>query len=333
MRRIGLHYIIFIMIAAMLVGAACSSDTAGTASVSINTGLGTADKSAAKASAPSNITAINLMISGTGMDTIYRMFSLTGVITTGGAVAGIDTGSGAGSDAESSVEYSPATGVISLAMTPGSARTIALTAYTSAASPSVILSYAGSSVYDIAEGENNISVAMKISQTKIVIPDHNNYRVVQIDNMSDTTTVVMNSASFAPALSLFYPYDIDIDSIGRIYIANNYSSAGPGRVLRVNSIASSGVGHEVVVTESDVGGNVRELAIDRENNYLYFALLSNTIYRKKIDSADAPEDLSITDEVGSNRNITGLAVDDQGYLYVSNSYGGGVFKLDLSLPV
>ena len=133
---------------------------------------------------PTGITSVELTVSGPGMNTI-------GVVYDG---------------LPSSIE---------LTVPSGSDRTFELVVYVD--NPlSAATSFKGTTTADLSQGNAEITLSMELGSTKLVIPDADNTRVVQIDDMSGSGW----TEKINPGLPGFIPYDIDFSPTGQIYIAN-----------------------------------------------------------------------------------------------------------------
>ena len=169
---------------------------------------------------------------------------------------------------------------------------------------------------------------MIVGETKIVIPDSWGYRVVQIDNM-DGSEAEINATftSNAFGLASFQPRDIDFDPRGRIYIAARHGTvAVVNQVVRVNDINDT-----PYTGFADAGVTINALAIDRRNNLVYYAITTQ-LFRSDYDGGSLYSGFNL----GIIQNIRGLAVDDDGILYVSGTDGSGnerIFKYDPSAEI
>ncbi len=207
---------------------------------------------------------------------------------------------------------------------------------------SVFLRYYGSATEDLVAGEEaDVTIPMELMETRLVIPDADHYapggRIVQIDDMTGAGWVELDGTDLGFAAdSEFVPYDIDYDEQGRIYIANNYASTGPARVIRIDSFQDTI--YDEIVSEGDVSGSgVNCIAIDSVNNYIYYSTggANWPIYRKSLGPPlGTQEAFNIGSEELSNYfQTTGLSVDSDGFLYIVNTDAGNyVHKYDISLP-
>jgi len=197
---------------------------------------------------------------------------------------------------------------ISIEVPSGSQRTFEVLAQT----PSATLR--GTTTMNIAPGEVTVPVTMDVYSTKIIIPDRQNVRIVQIDDMTGTgwTTLTGSNISF---LGSFTPYDIDFDSLGRIYVANFSGSTGEDCVVRIDDITSTTYTH----INSNSGSGVLSVAIDRPNRLLYYAN-SDTIFRCGYNDT-APVDTYAMSSFFSNPTIYGISIGSSGIVYIAIRYG------------
>ncbi len=160
-----------------------------------------------------------------------------------------------------------------------------------------------------ANSTTTMPVSLSLYETKIVIPDNQNYRVVQLNDMTGLgwKTVTSTIVGWVTGTDLL-PYDVDYDSLGRIYIANNFGSTGKGVVIRMNNINGGNI-----LLIADNGSGYASIAVDRTNNILYKATSGGTLSRCSLDGTG-----NVTLTGGPIFNaINGLAVDDTGMLYIS----------------
>jgi hypothetical protein len=172
----------------------------------------------------------------------------------------------------------------------------------------------------------------KLGGTEILIPDGYNYRIVQISDMTGAEWIEKSYTDFGVPGYAFHPWDIDFDDQGRIYIANDgsdYSYAGVIRIDDINHVSLS----DITAVDPSLGKNC--LAIDRVNGYIYYTPGYGTLYRKNINSTtietDIPESFDLNADM-PNFGTTGIAVDGQGYVYITNNMSSSVVKYDPALP-
>ena len=210
--------------------------------------------------------------------------------------------------------FAPTVTSITVVVPAGEKRTISVIAAVSPSSPSAALAFTGTETLALNPGDiKSISVMMIVSETKIVIPDFYNDRIVQIDDISGSGWQTKNVSGFVnpPGLSIFTPYDIDFDARGRIYIANNFDSAGAHKLIRINDMVITE--YNPIILDSQLAGHpLRTLAIDRINNVVYFAS-STQLFRCDYDGNNLKTDFAM----GGIADISGLAVDNDGMLYIT----------------
>jgi len=135
------------------------------------------------------------------------------------------------------VTYSIVPSVINLAIPEGNDRTFELTVNTGSAYKGTIATFFGTATADISTNGAVVTLNMGIGSTKIVIPDKNNNRIVQINDMTGVGWSTRTWSDFKyPYDYNFEPSDIDIDKNGNIYIANNAGDGSYSGILKIPSI-------------------------------------------------------------------------------------------------
>jgi hypothetical protein len=186
---------------------------------------------------------------------------------------------------------------------------------------------------NLAAGEvREILFAPKLGGTEILIPDGYNFRVVQISDMTGAGWIEKSYTDFGVPGYAFHPWDIDFDDQGRIYIANDgsdFSYAGVIRIDDINHVSLS----DITAVDPSLGRNC--LAVDRVNGYIYYTPGYSTLYRKNINSptieTDTPESFDLNADM-PNFGTNGIAVDGQGYVYITNNMSSSVVKYNPALP-
>lgn len=200
---------------------------------------------------------------------------------------------------------------------PAGNKTIALTANIDPSDARAVLAYTGSATVDLEAGETkNVTLTMMASETKLLIPDYYTSRIIQIDDMNGTNwkTLVKSQITGGVTLATFiYLYDIAFDAQGRIYVANNTSTASNTTIFRIDSIPSSGSINATEIVNANNVPNVYWLAIDRKNSILYFTT-SSVLYSSALDGTSRTARITLT---GSN--FYGINVDDDGNVYIARS--------------
>lgn len=279
----SIKYCVVLLLAfSVFFSSGCSRNN-GTAIVVINLGLDQHAKhtslydtiiklllSPAYAAAPSNITSITINITAADFSPIAKT-------------------------------YTPPFDIFKIEVPSGIQRTIEVLAST----PSATLR--GVAIVDLEPGENTVEIAMHLFQTKIVVPDYNNYRLVQMDDMEGSGFKVINASSIGYT-GTFAPYDVDFDDVGRLYIAN-YAS-GYENIIRINDINSSSY---VVINSADF--EIATVVVDRKRNYVYYADWQ-TLYRCNIDGSNLKQDFNTS----GMTYFEAISVDDDGNLFISCYY-------------
>ncbi len=240
--------------------------------------------------APSDITALSLRITGPGMTPLESY-------------------------------YSSVPSIIEIEVPAGLDRQFELIAYPSSASAAI--SFKGTATADLASGEaKNVDLIMKLNETKLVFPDvTNNYapgEIMLIDDISGSGLRTIAGADIG--LGAFTPYDVDFDSQGRIYIANNVAAPGSSIILRLDNMNATSY---TFITEDSAYVGIIALAIDRERDLIYFTAPAGLF------KYDMTLDNRITLNLGAISTIRGLAVDEDGMLYIAGIDGADkIFKYD-----
>ena len=217
---------------------------------------------------------------------------------------------------------------LTLEVPAGSARTFTVLINTFS------VTFKGQTTVDLGPGEETVvSINPTLEATQIIIPDSYNYRVVQISDMNGAgwTEIAYNQLGLGMSFpSEFYPYDIDFDAEGRIYIANNSNG-----VIRLDDMNDSSA--EVIVVGAVAPLYVTTIAIDRANDLLYFSTGWQYIYQADLTETPLPLtpvqfDVTAESQVSSFDTI-GIAVDEQGYLYLANKSDYQIIKYDPAAAV
>ena len=195
----------------------------------------------------------------------------------------------------------------------GSARTFTLLINTFS------VTFKGQTTVDLKPGEETVvDITPTLEATQIIIPDSYNYRIVQISDMNGTGWTEVDYSQLGLGMVNgyeFYPYDIDFDKEGRIYVAN--SSDG---VIRLDDINDTSA--EWVVKGAGAPYYVNSIAIDRVRDLLYFTIrYDQNVYQA--DLSKTPPWIPVLFEVILEPEITsfdstGMAVDEEGFLYLAN---------------
>jgi hypothetical protein len=221
--------------------------------------------------APSNISSLTLNITGDGMTTITKSYT------------------------------PPIPDTITINEVPsGSSRTFEVLAYT----PSATLR--GAATRDLASGATvTIPISMGLYETKIVIPDR--ARIVQIDDVAEPGTVISRDATFF-SISSLAPYDVDFDSSGRIYFANNDFSVNGG-IFRIEDINDNSA--DILVGSAIT--SLCSVKVDRVNNLIYYAT-STALYRHDLTTATP---LTISAGVEIINTIRGMAFVNSSTMFIA----------------
>jgi len=207
----------------------------------------------------------------------------------------------------------------------GTARTFGAIANVNPADPGVFIKLSGTKTANLSAGVSaNVTVVInQVEDMKIVIPDYQNNRIVQIDNMAGDSWTDILGADISLS-GYFYPFDVDFDRAGKIYFANNYSSTGFYYVYVLDNINDS------TPTALSAEGNGIALAVDEINEVVFYSNGSDLRKCALDGSGDSPLSLA-----GTTINfIRGIDADETGILYIvgeeDTTFDSAIFKYDLS---
>ena len=240
--------------------------------------------------APSDITALSLRVTGPGMAPVESYYS--------------------------SVPSS-----ITIEVPAGNDRLFELIAHVGPSSPSAAVSFKGTATVDLTAGATrNIILNMITNETKLVFPDAtNNYaggKLIQIDDISGSGLKTREALDIG--LGTFTPYDVDFDSLGRIYIANNAGLVANSMVLRIDNMDATTY---TMVAQDNTFIGIRSIAIDRNSDLIYYAT-NNELFRWDGSTKIQLNTAGIV-------TIRGLSVDEDGILYIAGNDGTDrIFKYD-----
>jgi len=210
---------------------------------------------------------------------------------------------------------------LSVSVPPGKERTIGLRINVDPASDSAVLAFGGEATirYISAGEQEKVQIQIAPVETKLVIPDSNNNRIVQINNITGANLIEKNGLSAV---------DIDFDAQGRIYIADPLQG-----LLRTPEITPNSVTDAI-----DRNTAVFTLTMHRNQNYLYYTSTSGPIIVFDCDFDDmnlglvVSYDLTI-EAIGGNFECTGIDVDDEGCVYIVDRISPAIHKYDPRLPL
>jgi hypothetical protein len=231
------------------------------------------------------------------------------------------------------VSYSIVPSVINLAIPEGNDRTFELTVGTGPAYTGTIATFKGTATADINTDGAVVTLNMGVGSTKIVVPDYNNNRIVQIDDMSGAgwASATWSDLGFTSDTD-FNPYDVALDRNGSIYIANNDSGGLYGGIYRYNSIEfTSGIPlpPSFYCDASEQNAPLTAVAIDHKNSRVY-GIASNIVYYWDLIGLPGAYTEFKNPMIGP---ISALAVDIDGNVYIGGDDGnsqGWINKYDLN---
>ncbi len=216
-----------------------------------------------------------------------------------------------------SVTYSTLPDKINISVPEGSDRTFTLDINMSSDSPGTVKSFRGTGTANLSSDSAEVILDMGIGNTKIIVPDAANNRLVQIPDISGSIWNVLDGDSISnpitntPLGTNFLPWDVDFDENGVFYVANNYYDNSNGYVYIFFDITYT---QPSVVLTSPNGGFLA-VAVDRVNNILYGVDSGLNVYYAGINGETVAG--SFTDLGTDFYGVTGIAVDDKGYVYIA----------------
>ena len=182
-------------------------------------------------------------------------------------------------------------------------------------------SYYGSATADLeADAYTDVTISMALESTKIVFPDHFNYDLYMISDMTGTDVISSDTTTFTPDLTnsyYFYPHDVDYDMIGRIYVSTDetyylslYQTGSA--IYCLNSISSAGT----MLNLGDLTYSAMSaIAVDRNSGILYFST-GSTLNSYNISTEEITLDYNINGFDPQNDTISGIAADNDSILYI-----------------
>ncbi|MFW5685841.1 MAG: hypothetical protein ACOC0O_04230 [Spirochaetota bacterium] len=246
---------------------------------------------------PDGIVSVDVSILGDGMDEV------TGTYTAADFAAG--------------AEPEP------LLIPAGTDRAFTLVIGVSNASP--VTEYTVTGTVDIVAGElatiTPTSADLSITGTKLVVPDHWNDRIVQIDDITGAGWTVLDLATDDPTYARVF--DLEIGPDGRIYFTQV-----DGEISVVQVVGTIGdTSPTTLVSSSENGVYPEFLGVDQSSGRIYFTEsqsmandYNDTLHVAEQDGA-AVTDLysTISSSLGTGSeefDLRGVAVDDDGVAYV-----------------
>ncbi|MCF7947829.1 MAG: hypothetical protein K9M94_04475 [Spirochaetia bacterium] len=242
-----------------------------------------------------------------------------------------------GQDYQQSVTVTPSDSRVEFLLPPGEDVKFEMEATNQDSATSHVYSWGMTRYADLVEGkETELAFTMGPKDTKILVPDFQNSRLVQIDDMGITeTNPVSPSFKATSDLGLATPYDIEIDNQGKIWIAQSSNS-----LVRIDFVGD----WDNNLNGSDITAlNITALAFDHLNSDLYYIIDNKTIGLIHVMPEVADINIQQTFDLGLESKISvelgiagfGLAVDKDGVLYLAGANQVGettIFKYDPQRP-
>lgn len=212
------------------------------------------------------------------------------------------------------VNYSNVPSIINLAVPKGDnvtfELTIGLSASFTALPTTTYTSLKGKATTDITSDSAVVTLYMGIGSTKLLAPDYSNNRILQFDNILDTTSESLDTDTqgFSTWLTTnnlaFGANDVEIDNQGRIYISDNGNGNTKG-IIRVDNI----LGTNPILFATGHSNGINTMTIDRKNNIIYYTE-GNKIHSSNLDGSNEV----LLPETHTDNGALGITVDGE-YLY------------------
>jgi DNA-binding beta-propeller fold protein YncE len=187
----------------------------------------------------------------------------------------------------------------------------------------------GTSGSDVNQFYNLQGIAVDMAG-KIYVADAENNRIVRMDDINGknwTTLGGINLQRPVPG-QFFNPWDVTVDSAGRIYVVDNINGR---RIVRMDDMAGT---HWTTFNISDIeptlGNVIERITLDAEGR-IYVSVSGPTSHIVRIDDMTG-ENLKMFGAHGSERNQfinpTGLVVDSGERIYVADAGNGRIVRID-----
>ncbi|HUX20270.1 MAG TPA: hypothetical protein VMW69_03455 [Spirochaetia bacterium] len=276
--------------------------TSATMTLSIVDGLSAYALSAATLA--TELDSISLTVTGEGMDTITQTID-------------------------------PGTSQVALEVPEGPARNFRIDVAVKPTSPHAVSAIRGTAIADIQAGvAQTVPISFAITKAKILVPDMVNGKVVMMADLNGAGLQVKNlgDEGISPAL----PYDVEIDSAGRIYVCTYDTDNQQGDIFRYDSMIDT-TPEDVLGTNFNHSMDTPAIAIDRTNNYLYHVKNITVgptywaLYRKSLVNPLANDEVIISEsdpELKFTEGTCGVAIDADGFVYIYNNGDQNLIKFD-----
>lgn len=215
--------------------------------------------------------------------------------------------------------FSPYTS-ISFDVSAGNLRRFEVIATVAAGDPSAAASFQGTTSANCPAGATvSVPVVMGLYETKIVFPDYGYYQVGILNSINDSPSAITRITLSRPSMQ-FYPWDIDFDSRGRIYITNTAGSTDPS-LFRMNNINSNFNDGTCLDFTTLAGYPLYGIAIDRKRDIIYVGTFTQVYVRDYNNNIIGSGSLTIPTAVAQ---IRGIAIDEASKkLYFACYYNDG----------
>ncbi len=191
----------------------------------------------------------------------------------------------------------------------GRERTVGLELHLNPGSEYGVLAFGGETVVSLKPGQYQfVQIQMAPIETKVVIPDNLNNRLVQVNNMNGDGWFDFSTGG---------PVTVAFDSSGRIFKANGSTA------LQVIDYLSA----TTRFVTFGPGDQQRSVAVDTARHYVYHMATYQPLYRTDSQDDTIWTSFNVQDDVGVRTfHCAALAVDDEGFVYILNDSGLELYK-------
>lgn len=179
--------------------------------------------------------------------------------------------------------------------------------------------------FNVVEGEiAEVVASLRITRTKLVVPDSANDRIVQVDDIASAGSWDEVGTDYAIS-------DLEIGPDGRIYYTQHYLDGGPNAWIEVRDTVNDVTPETVFENQANAPDHI---GIDHTNGYVYFTE-SRGLYRVDLDGSNLTDySAAIATTIdgqsgGDNFGVLAVTVADDGIVYLL--YSADAFGDELSV--
>ena len=189
---------------------------------------------------------------------------------------------------------------------------------------SAAATFKGEATANVPSGATvSVPVYMIMDESRFVIPDYSNNRIVQFETIQTAADTWLTSQDVSNySISTFNPVDLKFDARGRIYILARYFNGSYDNICRVDNIMAAGY-TTILDPAYFTNISINAMAIDKSRNLLYFADSYGTLRQADLGTLPVtgthnmlnPYYIPAT-ETQLFSNIIAMDVDTDGMLYI-----------------